>query len=233
VGRVLAVLVTLVAAGSAAAAGGPVTVLPKPRFGAPAREPAPGPVRFRILSSTPLDPGRLVASPRTPGLRVEGPDGSTRHLVVAPGRYAVDFRNYAWPPRIAPGEREFVYEQVVWAKEAADGVLYVETAHSTYARSSYGRNGYLNAIDLKTRKLLWRSPALVANARNFVLLDRVVVSGYGFTNEPDYLYAVDRRDGHVVARILLPTGPERIVRHGDTLTVDTYDHRLTVRVLER
>lgn len=228
----LVALAALVLAGTVAAAGEPVTVLAKPRFNAPAREPKSARVHFQILSSTPLDPGRLTPSPRPRGLRIEGPDGATRHLVVAPGRYAYDFRKYAWPPRIAPGEREFVYEQVVWAKEADAGRLYVETAHSTYARSSYGLNAYLNAIDLKTKKLLWRSPALVANADTFVLLDGVIVSGYGFTDEPDYLYAVDRRTGHVVGRVPVPTGPQRIVRHRNTLTVDTYDHRLIVRVVE-
>lgn len=229
--RLLVVLAALVFA-DIAAAGEPVTVLPKPRFNAPAGAPKRARVTFQILSSIPLDPGRLTAAPRARGLRIEGPDASTRHVVSAPGRYAFDFRRYAWPPRIAPGDREFVYEQVVWAKEADTGLLYVETAHSTYARSSYGLNGYLNAIDLKTKKLRWRSPALVANADNFVLLGGVIVSGYGFTDEPDYLYAIDRANGHVVGRVLLPTGPERIVRHGNLLTVDTYDHRVTVRVVE-
>ena len=151
------------------------------------------------------------------------------HVVVAPGRYSYDFRRYAWPPRIAPGEREFVYEQAVFAKEAGC-LLLVETANSTYAKSSYGLNAYLNAIDLKTRKLRWRSPALVANAGNFVLLNGTIVSGYGFTAEPDYLYALDRATGRVQGRLLLPSSPERIARHGDVLTVDTYDHRLTIRV---
>jgi hypothetical protein len=228
----LVVLIALVLTGTVGAAGEPVTVLPKPRFNAPAGAPESSRVTFQILSSTPLDPGRLTPSPKPRGLRIEGPDGTTAHLVTAPGRYAFDFRNYAWPPRIAPGDREFVYEQVVWAKEADTGLLYVETAHSTYAKSSYGLNGYLNAIDLKTKKLRWRSPALVANADDFVLLNGVIVSGYGFTAEPDYLYAIDRGNGRVVGRVLLPTGPERIVRHGNVLTVDTYDHRLTIRVVE-
>jgi hypothetical protein len=229
---VLAALAALVLAGTVAAATAQVTVLPKPRFNAPAREPAHARVAFKVLSSTAVDPGRLIAAPKPRGLSIEGPDGATRHIVTT-GRYSFDFRNYAWPPRIAPGDREFVYEQVVWAKEADTGLLYVETAHSTYARSSYGLNGYLNAIDLRTKKLRWRSPALVANADNFVLLNGVIVSGYGFTDEPDYLYAVDRRNGRVVGRLLLPSAATRIVRHGSTLTVDTYDHRLTVRVLER
>jgi hypothetical protein len=230
--QLLVILAALVLVGSVAAAGEPVTVLPKPRFKAPARAATSGRVSFQILSSSSLDPGRLTRSPRPHGLTIEGPDGSTAHIVRAPGRYAFDFRNYARPPRIVPADREFVYEQVVWAKEADTEILYVETAHSTYAKSSYGLNGYLNAIDLKTKKLRWRSPALVANADNFVLLNEVIVSGYGFTAEPDYLYAIDRATGRVVGRVLLPTGPERIVRHGNTLTVDTYDHRLTIRVVE-
>jgi hypothetical protein len=213
----------------AAVAAQPVIVLPRPHFQAPAHGAGSGIVRFEVVSSTPADPGRAVRSPSSRPLRLEGPDGSTQHVVASPGRYAYDFRKYALPPRIAPGEREFVYEQVVFAKEAA-GVLYVETAHSTYAESSYGLNAYLNAVDLKTKKLRWRSPALVANAGNFVLLGDTIVAGYGFTSEPDYLYALDRRTGRVQGRLLLPSSPERIARHGNVLTVDTYDHRLVVRV---
>lgn len=227
----VAVVLAAVCVPAAAAVVVLPTVLLKPPFPAPATAPKTARVTFQILSSKPLDPGRLTTAPKPQGLRIEGPDGSTRHLVFAPG-YAFDFRNYATPPRIAPSDREFVYEQVVWAKQA-ETVLYVETAHSTYAKSSFGLNAYLNAIDVKTKKLLWRSPALVANADNFVLLDKVIVSGYGFTAEPDYLYAVDRANGKVAGRVLIPTGPELIVRHGNILTVDTYDHRLTIRVVVR
>jgi outer membrane protein assembly factor BamB len=213
----------------AAVAAQPVTVLPRPAFPAPVSSAGAGTVTFRIVSSISADPAREVRSPSSRPLRLEGPDGATRHVVVAPGRYAFDFRKYAWPPRITPGEREFVYEETAFAKEAA-GLLFVETTHSTYAKSSSGRNGYLNAIDVQTRKLRWRSRALVANAGNFVLLNDTIVSGYGFTDEPDYLYAVDRATGRVKGRLLLPSSPERMARHGDVLTVDTYDHRLTVRV---
>jgi hypothetical protein len=59
----LVVLAALVLAGTVGAAGEPVTVLPKPRFNAPAHEPAPGRVSFQILSSSSLDPGRLTPSP--------------------------------------------------------------------------------------------------------------------------------------------------------------------------
>jgi len=213
----------------AAVAAQPVILLPRPAFHAPATGAGSGIVHFEVVSSTSADPARNLRSPSSRPLRLEGPDGSTQHVVVSPGRFAYDFRRYALPPRIAPGEREFVYEEVVFAKEAG-GVLYAETAHSTYAKSSSGLNAYLNAVDLKTKKLRWRSPALVANAGNFVILGDTIVAGYGFTSEPDYLYAIDRRSGRVQGRLLLPSSPERIARHGNVLTVDTYDHRLVIRV---
>jgi hypothetical protein len=236
--------VKLVALVLALAAATPLTVLPRPRFNAPAREPKASAAHFLLVSSQarPIDGGagwtgygpgsfrgsRLLLS--IGGLRLYGRDGTTARYVVSPGGYAFDFAKYAWPPRYVRSDREFVYEQVVWAKERA-GVLYVETAHQTYAYSSYGLNAYVNAVDLKTRKLLWRSPALVANARDFVITGDVIVSGYGFTKEPDYLYALDRRNGHVLARLLLPNAPERIVLHGRTLDVDTYDHHVVARLV--
>jgi len=217
----------LLAVGVAAVAAVPTTVLPKPPFPAPATG-GTGTVQFQVVSSTPIDPAQIVRTPKPRGLTISGPDGNTQHIVSSP-RWSFDFRNYASPPRIAPGEEEFVYEQVLWAREAP-GVLYVANAHQTYAKSSYGRNAYVGAIDPKKKRLLWRSPALVANADNFVLLNGTIVSGYGFTAEPDYLYALDAKTGKVKGRILLPSAPQTIARHGNELTVTTYDHRLVVRV---
>jgi hypothetical protein len=242
----VAALALVCAGGALAASAPPLTVLAKPTFNAPVKPPAAGKIAFALVSSKSTDPAASQtaqaesfprAAPSTygglgqvrasNGLATYGQDAASARYLVAPGRYAYDFAQYAWPPRIKPGDREFVYEQVVWAKELG-GVLYVETAHSTYASSSYGLNGYLNAIDLKTHKLLWRSAALVANANNFVISGDTIVSGYGFTAEPDYLYALDRHTGRVLARLLVPSAPERIARHGTRLTVDTYDHRLIV-----
>jgi hypothetical protein len=226
----LAVLLALALPATAAAVI-PTTVLPKPRFPAPANGAGSNDVRFQVLSSTPIDPAQLIPSPKPRGVKIDGEDGNTQHYVF--GRnYTFDFRNYAWAPRIAPGEREFTYQQVVWAREAPTRILYVETAHSTYARSSNGLNGYLNAVDIEERRLLWRSPAQVANARDFVMLNGTLISGYGFTKEPDYLYAIDRTTGKVRGRLLLPSAPQTIARHlHNMLTVTTYDHRLVVRVI--
>ena len=234
------------------ASGISVTTLPRPAFPpSVAGVEASAPVKLTLIAShshAPTASDHSSAAPAGAPLQfdgvellgaidnfaVYGRDGlSTRLLLAFDGkgrfRYGFDFKNYVWPPRIAPGERELVYEEIVWAREVG-GVLYVENAHWTYARSSYGLNGYITAIDLKTKKALWRSRALVANARTFVVWRNYLVTGYGFTAEPDYLYVLDRRTGKTVARLALPSGPERIVLRGDRVHVRTYDHDVVVEL---
>jgi hypothetical protein len=165
-----------------------------------------------------------------------GADGaSARYLVAVRAAkllYAFDFGRYANAPDVAPAGRPYTTEQLLWAREV-DGVVYVETAHQTYASASAGRNAYISAIDVPTGKLLWRSPALVANAATFVVAGDVIVSGYGFTSEPDYLFVLGARTGQVLDRLLVPSGPESIALHGDRLSVRTYDRSLIVRLRPR
>jgi hypothetical protein len=233
------------------AGGLQLTVLPRPSFPGPAGAPS-GPHRLELVSSVKVGVSNVVVTSATgPSLRglppqtifqtanrrfvLYGKDGASgRYVVAYPLKgaeplYGFDFASYAWPPRIKPGDREFVYEQPQWAQELND-VLYVETAHLTYAVSSYGQNAYITAINVETGKVLWRSAALVANALNFVVTPKYVIAGYGFTNEPDYLYLLDRGTGRVLDRLLLPNGPEKITRRGNLLHVRTYDHAVTVRL---
>ncbi len=224
-----------------------VTTLPRPPFPGPVTS-APEATRLHVVSSRPIAPG--LGSPERachefgfpdsvrglpqqraicsggPGFVLYGRDGASSRILLS-HHYGFDFKNYVWPPHIRPGERAFVYEELVWAREAGD-VLYVENAHLTYARSSYGQNAYITALDTRTGKRLWRSKALVANAQTFLVTPRYLVTGYGFTAEPDWLYLLDRKSGRVVERLALPSGPERITKSGSHIVVRTYDHVLTV-----
>lgn len=236
-------------------AGIVVTTPPRPPFPGPVTT-APEAKRMVVVSSREISPSLLGipecglddAPGSVRGLPLQrticpvgsafafyGRDGATERMLLAIGRqgvrYGLDFKHYAWPPAIPAGEREFVYEEVAWAREA-NGVLYVQHAHSTYARSSYGRNGYITALDVKTKRRLWRSNALVANAYTFLVTPRYLVTGYGFTAEDDWLYLLNRKTGRVVERLALPSMPERITHSGSLLKVRTYDHVLTVRLRE-
>lgn len=235
-----------------------ITTLARPSFPGPATDVRSGPRHFVLVSSRYHSPASGTVGSRRPpawaphtfrrmklqfaigqhGIRkapdlvflVYGRDGSSgRYLVGANAsthelRYAYDFAQLMR----APSGSEV--EQVAWAREVA-GVLYVETTHLTYAAATHRRNAYLNAIDLGTRKLVWRSPALVANASRFVVVGDLIVSGYGFTREPDYLCLLDRRSGRVLDRMKVPSAPEIIRLHGNRLLVRTYDHDIVVQVV--
>lgn len=238
----LAILAALIGVGIV------ITTPPRPPFPGPVTT-APDAKRLVVVSSRRISPGlgttpscdlanvpdsvrglpvQRTFCPGGPAFALYGKDGASARILLGP-KYTFDFKNYVWPPRNRPGEKEFVYEELVWAREA-NGVLYVQNGHPTYARSSYGQNAYVTAFDATTKKRLWRSKALVANAQTFAVTPRYLITGYGFTAEPDWLYLLDRRTGGVVERLSLPSGPEKITRSGQNFRVRTYDHVLTVRL---
>jgi hypothetical protein len=226
-----------------------VTVLPGPGFPPRANDVEPTGARLVLVSSRYRAPSTLPPplpdapawAPRTfrgddlrhvirQGRRaffLYGPDVISGRYVVGADlrtralRYAFDFAAFS-PPR-------GWFEPVTWARET-DGVLYVSNSHLTYASATRGRNAYVSAIDLRTKRTRWRSPALVANARTFVVAGDLIVGGYGFTSEQDFLYLLDRRTGKVLDRLELPTAPEVVKLRGNRLHVRTYDHVLVARI---
>lgn len=150
--------------------------------------------------------------------------GDLRYLMAADPqthafKYGYDFQRWTHPPE---EDGEFTGQHVIWAVEK-DGILYVSHGHSTYAKDSRGRNAYLTAIDPKKDEVLWRSRPLVANARTFLVLGDRIVSGYGFTAEPDFLYLIDRKTGEVAERHPLKTGPEQILLKDGLVYVRCYN----------
>jgi hypothetical protein len=246
--------------GAATAAGVEPTVLPRPDFPGPvATTPPSGPTRLVLVSSRPHAPGLSPEGPAPPSwlpklvqghdlltsfrqgnrlFALYGTDGASASILVAANRraqrvsYAFDFGSFLRPTRIARGAEDLVAEEVAWAREAG-GILYVESTHLTYATSSGGRNAYITAIDLTRKKVVWRSAALVANARTFVVAGDDLVTGYGFTKEPDFLYLLDRKTGAVRDRLRLPSAAETITRRGNRIFVRTYDHDVVAELRPR
>ena len=238
-GLALAFLVVVVPAAAA-----DVVVLPRPAFPPPAKDVQPTGARLELASSryhSPADlapplPDPPASAPRTFRGReldraIRQPPG--RLFLVYEGRYLVktgangyafDFRRFLQPPNRGYGLA------LTWAREV-DGVLYVEHAHPTYASATNGRNGYLTAVDVERARILWRSPALVANARTFDVAGDLIVSGYGFTAEPDFLYLLDRRTGKVLDRLPVPSAPEIVKVRGERLHVRTYDRDVVARIV--
>lgn len=147
--------------------------------------------------------------------------GATRNGTI---EYILDFAKYRFAPRNVEKDREFVEQSIVWAEQRGD-TLYVSHGHSTYAASSYGMNAYVTAIDTKTKKALWHSAPLVSNASNFTFIggDAYLLTGYGFTAEPDFVYILRAKDGAVVARIPVKSGPEHLIGARNRIFVRTYN----------
>ncbi len=188
------------------------------------------------------DPGALPGFvPRTQrGLRViraiqqphhllvfYGPDFSGgRELMVFGSKgdlvAHLDFRAFTSAPRDVKDDAAYIAQGAQWAV-VRDGVLYVSHAHRTYARSSGGQNAYVSAVALPSGSLLWRSAPLVANAGNFLLHEGYIVTGYGFTAEPDYLFLLDAATGETLRRTKVKSGPRLIFLRGGALYVRAYD----------
>jgi hypothetical protein len=151
--------------------------------------------------------------------------GGARYVVGADPRssvirYAFDFVNFLNAPGTEGGDLN--EQTVTWALER-DGVLYVSNGHRTYASATEGKNAYLTAIDIETGKILWRTRPLASNTRNFEIVGDVIVTGYGFTREPDFLHLIDRETGEVIAKHPLKTGPDYVLEKDGKLYVRAYD----------
>lgn len=137
--------------------------------------------------------------------------------------YSLDFSAFSYyGDDTIPEDANYIMEAVRWA-EIQDNILYVTTYHNTYAESSAFKNGYITAINLSDLSILWRSNPLVNNASTFVIHDGVIICGYGFTAEDDFLYQIDTHTGVTLEQIKLKSGPSYIFEKDGTLYVRTYN----------
>ncbi len=135
---------------------------------------------------------------------------------------AYDFGAWTWAPRLDQDWGQFADAEPRWAQLVGD-TLIITHAHRTYASSSKGINAFVTALNYKTGELLWRSQPLVSNSVNFLLIDGHLVTGYGFTKEPDFVYVLDVADGATKSKIKVKSGPDYFIRKGSKLFVRTYD----------
>lgn len=132
----------------------------------------------------------------------------------------LDFSQFQYADDFKPEDMDFV-DQNIEGAAICDGILYVSTFHYTYAETS-PHNGYITAIDLADYSVLWKTQALVCNSRNFEMVGDVILCGYGFTAEDDFLYQIDRKTGAVIGKTDLASMMDYIVYQDGRLYVRTY-----------
>jgi hypothetical protein len=131
-----------------------------------------------------------------------------------------------------PGFDAFTEQGLKWV-ECVNDTLYFSTSHSTYSDSSEGKNGYITCLDLKSKKVVWRSDPLVSNARTFVLKSGYIFSGYGFTEEDDFLYGLNRYTGKVILKHKLKKGPRFVIEKDNQLYVRTYNRNYVFDIIKK
>ena len=108
-----------------------------------------------------------------------------------------------------------------------DGIFYGASVANGYAQPN---TCFMFAYDLENEKLLWRSADQSYNSMNFVVEGDVLICGYGFTAEPDYLYQINRNTGEIIDRLLLKKMPDLIVEQDGKLYVHTYSYNYVIEV---
>lgn len=150
---------------------------------------------------------------------VDGEKGEVFELDFSDFEYAGDFKQ---------SEKEFVRQQIRYA-QVKDHILYLSIGHLTYAESS-PHNAYVAAVDLAEKKLLWKSQPLVSNVANFVIKGDVLLCGYGFTAEPDYIYQLDLGSGKVIDKTAVKSKADYLILKDNILYVRTYNTDYTFRI---
>lgn len=64
----------------------------------------------------------------------------------------------------------------------------------------------------------------------FTLKKDVIICGYGFTSEKDYLYQLNLHTGEVIASLELKKQPDLLVPQDNMLYVHTYSYNYTIEM---
>ncbi len=121
--------------------------------------------------------------------------------------HALDFEALIAPRRVRKGDEELARAHLGHVM-MNDGIIYASIGHKTYSASTFGWNSTLVAVKPATGKIIWQSPPLVSNADRFLLIGEILISGYGFTSEPNYIYQISARSGAIIKRHKLRSRPQ-------------------------
>ena len=117
-----------------------------------------------------------------------------------------------------PTDKWYINGNNAWLK---DGIFYGASVTNGYAEPD---SCFMFAYDLEQHKLLWRSADQSYNSMNFVVKGDVILCGYGFTAEDDYLYQINRNTGEILDRLELKKMPDLLVEQDGKLYVHTYSY---------
>ena len=108
-----------------------------------------------------------------------------------------------------------------------DGIFYGASVTNGFAQPD---TCFMFAYDLDNDVLLWRSASQSYNTMNFVVKGDIIICGYGFTDEKDYLYQIDINTGEIIDKIELKKKPDLLVEQDGKLYVHTYSYNYVIEI---
>lgn len=85
--------------------------------------------------------------------------------------------------------------------------LMFNMACQSYSSMQGGQCSRLFCYDVEASKMLWSTPYLISNDI-FTFNKKYVFCGYGFTDEKDYVFMIDKKTGKVLSKTLISSGHE-------------------------
>lgn len=127
-------------------------------------------------------------------------------------------------------EQLFPEEFNVLQYEMIGDYLYFNSTTNTYDSLSNYNTAYLICFDVKQGKIVWVTPPLTSN-HGFVVYKDVIFCGFGFTNEDNFLFVVNRYTGKITQKIKLDSDPDKIIVKDKKLYVhtDNFDYIFTIK----
>lgn len=112
-----------------------------------------------------------------------------------------------------------IFESNVNYAAIYDGKLYVMIDGSYLEHID---STFMMALDLEGN-VLWRSEKRVANSRNFVITKNTIITGFGSSYDPDFIYTLDIHTGKVLDKISVKKAVDYLIKKDDLLYVSTYN----------
>ena len=194
---------------------------------------------YRLRVSIPDSPPAFIKQMRQGmTLVIADQTGDGGYFCLYKGPYSEDWTNCdylavlfdaagkaVWETSLDPFLSSPVYLEIQDIRYA-DGKLYFNEACISYAEQVEGACSSLVCLDPVAQRVLWRTPNLVSN-NVFILHGPLIICGYGFTQEADFLYLVKSDTGEVISQTSLATAHDYLAVRDNTLYATTYNQLYT------
>lgn len=114
-----------------------------------------------------------------------------------------------------------------------DGLIYFNMPYITYSSGVDGQCSKLYCVNPKTEEIVWETPYLYSNGI-FIVDENYVVCGYGFTDEDDFVFLLDRSNGDCLTKMPVHSSPVyyEFNEDGDLIVMD-YNENVYLFSLEQ